>query len=123
MIFSGLEHMGREPFSTVFISRTVRDAEGRKMSKSLGNGIDPLEIIENTARTRCAMRSRAVTRPENDMRFSDEKIAAARNFANKTLERIPFRAHESHRNRQHAAGLPRFLPRRINGFFTNITSL
>ena len=83
MIFSGLEHMGEKPFSTVFIHGLVRDAQGRKMSKSLGNGIDPLEIIEKYGAD--ALRFALVTgnSPGNDMRFSDEKIEAARNFNNK----------------------------------------
>ena len=83
MIFSGLEHMGKEPFSTVFIHGLVRDAEGRKMSKSLGNGIDPLEIIEKYGADALRYALASGNSPGNDMRFSDEKIAAARNFANK----------------------------------------
>ncbi len=83
MIFMGLEFMGERPFSHVFIHGLVRDAQGRKMSKSLGNGIDPLEIIEKYGAD--ALRFALVTgnSPGNDMRFSDEKIEAARNFANK----------------------------------------
>ena len=83
MIFSGLEHRGEKPFSTVFIHGLVRDAQGRKMSKSLGNGIDPLEIIEKYGAD--ALRFALITgnSPGNDMRFSDEKIESARNFANK----------------------------------------
>ncbi len=83
MIFSGLEHMGEVPFKTVFYHGLVRDAQGRKMSKSLGNGIDPVEIIEKYGAD--ALRFTLVTgnSPGNDMRFSDEKVAASRNFANK----------------------------------------
>lgn len=83
MIFSGLEHMGEIPFDTVFIHGLVRDAQGRKMSKSLGNGIDPLEVIENYGAD--ALRFTLVTgnSPGNDMRFSDEKVQSSRNFANK----------------------------------------
>ena len=83
MIFMGLEFMGEKPFSHVFIHGLVRDAQGRKMSKSLGNGIDPLEIIDKYGAD--ALRFALVTgnSPGNDMRFSDEKIEAARNFANK----------------------------------------
>ena len=83
MIFSGLEHMGEKPFSTVFIHGLVRDAQGRKMSKSLGNGIDPLEIIEKYGADALRFALATGNAPGNDMRFSDEKIEAARNFANK----------------------------------------
>ena len=83
MIFSGLEHMGKEPFSTVFIHGLVRDAKGRKMSKSLGNGIDPLEIIDKYGADALRFALATGNAPGNDMRFSDEKIEAARNFANK----------------------------------------
>ncbi|MBE6577851.1 MAG: valine--tRNA ligase [Ruminococcaceae bacterium] len=83
MIFSGLEHMDAKPFSTVFIHGLVRDAQGRKMSKSLGNGIDPLEIIKNYGADALRYALATGNSPGNDMRFSDEKIEAARNFANK----------------------------------------
>ena len=83
MIFSGLEHMDKEPFSTVFIHGLVRDAQGRKMSKSLGNGIDPLEIIKKYGADALRYALATGNSPGNDMRFSDEKIEAARNFANK----------------------------------------
>ena len=83
MIFSGMEHMGKEPFSTVFIHGLVRDAQGRKMSKSLGNGIDPLEIIDKFGADALRFALATGNSPGNDMRFSDEKIEAARNFNNK----------------------------------------
>ena len=83
MIFSGLEHMDKEPFSTVFIHGLVRDAKGRKMSKSLGNGIDPLVIIDQYGADALRFALATGNAPGNDMRFSDEKIEAARNFANK----------------------------------------
>ncbi|MBE6547308.1 MAG: valine--tRNA ligase [Ruminococcaceae bacterium] len=83
MIFSGLEHMGEKPFSTVFIHGLVRDAQGRKMSKSLGNGIDPLEVIKTYGADALRFALATGNSPGNDMRFSDEKIEAARNFANK----------------------------------------
>lgn len=83
MIFSGLEHMNEKPFSTVFIHGLVRDAQGRKMSKSLGNGIDPLEIIDKFGADALRYALATGNSPGNDMRFSDEKIEAARNFNNK----------------------------------------
>ena len=83
MIFSSLEHTGKKPFSTVFIHGLVRDAQGRKMSKSLGNGIDPLEIIDKYGADALRYALATGNSPGNDMRFSDEKIEAARNFANK----------------------------------------
>ncbi len=83
MIFSGLEHTGEKPFSTVFIHGLVRDAQGRKMSKSLGNGIDPLEIIEKFGADALRFALATGIAPGNDMRFSDEKIESARNFNNK----------------------------------------
>ncbi len=83
MIFSGLEYTGESPFSTVLIHGLVRDAQGRKMSKSLGNGIDPLEIIKNYGADALRFALATGNSPGNDMRFSDEKIESARNFANK----------------------------------------
>ncbi|MBQ7356310.1 MAG: valine--tRNA ligase [Clostridia bacterium] len=83
MIFSGMEHMGEKPFSTVFIHGLVRDAKGRKMSKSLGNGIDPLKVIEQYGADALRFALATGNAPGNDMRFSDEKIESARNFANK----------------------------------------
>ena len=83
MIFSGLEHMNEKPFSKVFIHGLVRDAQGRKMSKSLGNGIDPLKVIEEYGADALRFALATGNAPGNDMRFSDEKIESARNFANK----------------------------------------
>ena len=83
MIFSSIEQTGKEPFSTVFIHGLVRDALGRKMSKSLGNGIDPIEIIEKYGADALRFALATGNSPGNDMRFSDEKIEAARNFTNK----------------------------------------
>ena len=83
MIFSGCEHTGKPPFHTVFIHGLVRDDKGRKMSKSLGNGIDPLEMAEKYGAD--ALRFNLITgnSPGNDMRFYVEKCEAMRNFANK----------------------------------------
>ena len=83
MIFSGLEYMGEKPFDTVLIHGLVRDALGRKMSKSLGNGIDPLLIIEKYGADALRFALATGNSPGNDMRFSDEKIESARNFVNK----------------------------------------
>ena len=83
MIFSGFEQMGEKPFKTVLFHGLVRDSQGRKMSKSLGNGIDPLEIIDQYGAD--ALRLTLITgnAPGNDMRFYYERIENARNFANK----------------------------------------
>lgn len=83
MIFSALEHTGREPFKYVFIHGIVRDAQGRKMSKSLGNGIDPLEVIEQYGTDALRFALTTGNSPGNDLRFSTEKVEAGRNFANK----------------------------------------
>lgn len=83
MIFSGIHNMGETPFDTVFIHGIIRDSEGRKMSKSLGNGVDPLEVIDTYGAD--ALRFMLVTgnAPGNDIRFYPERVEAARNFANK----------------------------------------
>ncbi len=83
MIFSAMEQMDKEPFGTVFIHGLVRDSQGRKMSKSLGNGIDPLEMVEKYGAD--ALRFNLITgnSPGNDMRFYVEKCEAMRNFCNK----------------------------------------
>lgn len=83
MVFSGYAHMGKKPFSKVLIHGLVRDSQGRKMSKSLGNGIDPLEIIDQYGAD--ALRFTLITgnAPGNDMRFYYERVEASRNFANK----------------------------------------
>ncbi len=83
MIFSSCEQMGQEPFKTVFIHGIVRDAQGRKMSKSLGNGIDPLVVIDQYGADALRFTLATGNSPGNDMRFSDEKVGASRNFANK----------------------------------------
>ena len=83
MIFSGVEHMGETPFDTVYIHGLVRDAQGRKMSKSLGNGIDPLEIIDQYGADALRFTLATGNSPGNDMRFSTERVEASRNFCNK----------------------------------------
>ena len=83
MMFSGLRQTGRVPFDTVLIHGLVRDAQGRKMSKSLGNGIDPLEIIDRYGADALRFTLATGNSPGNDMRFSDTRVEASRNFANK----------------------------------------
>lgn len=83
MIFSGLEHTGKKPFSQVFIHGIVRDSQGRKMSKSLGNGIDPLEVIDEFGADALRFNLVMGTTPGNDIRYIPEKAMAARNFTNK----------------------------------------
>ena len=90
MMFSGLEHMGQVPFRTVFIHGLVRDAQGRKMSKSLGNGIDPLEIIDRYGADALRFMLATGNAPGNDMRFMQEKVEASRNFANKLWNAVRF---------------------------------
>ena len=83
MVFSGLEQTGRLPFHTVLIHGLVRDSEGRKMSKSLGNGIDPLEVIDKYGADALRMTLITGNAPGNDMRFYWERVENSRNFANK----------------------------------------
>ena len=83
MIFSGIEHMGKVPFDTVFIHGIVRDELGRKMSKSLGNGIDPLEVIDQYGADALRYTLATGSSAGNDTRYSDEKVKASRNFNNK----------------------------------------
>lgn len=83
MVFSAFAHTGKSPFHTVFIHGLVRDSLGRKMSKSLGNGIDPLEIIEQYGADALRMTLVTGNAPGNDMRFYDERVENSRNFANK----------------------------------------
>ena len=83
MVFSGYAHTDKSPFHTVFIHGLVRDSQGRKMSKSLGNGIDPLEIIDQYGADALRMTLVTGNAPGNDMRFYNERVEASRNFANK----------------------------------------
>ncbi len=83
MIFSGVEHTGKAPFSTVLIHGLIRDNLGRKFSKSLGNGIDPLEMVDKYGADALRFTLIMGNSPGNDMRFSEEEITAYRNFANK----------------------------------------
>ena len=83
MVFSSIEQMGEVPFKDIFLTGLIRDSEGRKMSKSLGNGIDPLEIIDLYGADALRFTLVTGTSPGNDMRFYNEKVEANRNFANK----------------------------------------
>lgn len=83
MMFSGIEQTGKVPFDTVLIHGLVRDSQGRKMSKSLGNGIDPLLVIDEYGADALRFTLATGNSPGNDMRFSDERVKASRNFANK----------------------------------------
>ena len=83
MVFSGIQQTGKEPFHTVLIHGLVRDSQGRKMSKSLGNGIDPLEVIDKYGADALRMTLMTGNAPGNDMRFYYERVEASRNFANK----------------------------------------
>ena len=83
MMFSALEHTGEVPFKHVFIHGLVRDSQGRKMSKSLGNGIDPLEIVDQYGADALRFTLATGNAPGNDMRFYIERVEASRNFANK----------------------------------------
>lgn len=90
MIFSGLAYTGRKPFSKVFIHGLVRDEQGRKMSKSLGNGVDPLDMIDRYGADALRYAMINGTSPGNDMRFSEQKIEAGRNFINKLWNAFRF---------------------------------
>lgn len=103
MIFSGLEHMGDIPFNTVLFHGLVRDAQGRKMSKSLGNGIDPLEIIDQYGADALRFTLATGNTPGNDMRFSDEKVIASRNFGKQDLECFPI-CYDEPQGRKHEPG-------------------
>ncbi len=83
MMFSGLEQTGEVPFDTVLIHGLVRDSQGRKMSKSLGNGVDPLEVIDNYGADALRFSLATGNSPGNDMRYIPERVEASRNFANK----------------------------------------
>jgi len=83
MIFSAMEHMKKEPFKYVLIHGLVRDSQGRKMSKSLGNGVDPLEVIDKYGADALRFTLATGNSPGNDMRYYDERVEASRNFANK----------------------------------------
>ena len=109
-MFSGLEHMGEVPFKNVLIHGLVRDSQGRKMSKSLGNGIDPLEVIDKYGAD--ALRLTLVTgnAPGNDMRFYWERVEASRNFANKVWNASRFIMMNLDKAENRAVGLDELTP-------------
>ncbi len=109
MIFSGYEHMGK-PFHTVLFHGLVRDSQGRKMSKSLGNGIDPLEVIDKYGAD--ALRLTLITgnAPGNDMRFYWERVEASRNFANKVWNASRFIMMNLEKSRGNRAKLDELKP-------------
>ncbi len=109
MIFSGVEHMGQTPFETVYIHGLVRDAQGRKMSKSLGNGIDPLEIIDQYGADALRFTLATGNSPGNDMRFSTERVEASRNFCNKIWNASRFIQMNLTIDKDKAAALPETL--------------
>lgn len=90
MMFSGIEHTGKAPFENVLIHGLVRDSQGRKMSKSLGNGIDPLQVIKEYGADALRFTLATGNSPGNDMRFSEEKVNSSRNFANKIFNAARF---------------------------------
>ena len=110
MMFSGLEHMGEVPFKNVLIHGLVRASQGRKMSKSLGNGIDPLEVIDKYGAD--ALRLTLVTgnAPGNDMRFYWERVEASRNFANKVWNASRFIMMNLDKAENRAVGLDELTP-------------
>ena len=110
MMFSGLEHMGEVPFKNVLIHGLVRDSQGRKMSKSLGNGIDPLEVIDKYGAD--ALRLTLVTgnAPGNDMRFYWERVEASRNFANKVWNASRFIMMNLDKAENRAVGIDELTP-------------
>ena len=116
MIFSGYEQMGKAPFHTVLIHGLVRDSQGRKMSKSLGNGIDPLEVIDKYGAD--ALRLTLITgnAPGNDMRFYWERVEASQKLCKQSLECIPFYHDESGGGCDNASRPRMSYSRRTSGF-------
>ena len=106
MIFSGIEQMGEVPFKTVVMHGLVRDEQGRKMSKSLGNGIDPLEIVENYGADALRFSLALGVSPGNDMRVEREEIRRVPQFRQQGMERLPLRGNESGRQGSTHGGPP-----------------
>ena len=104
-----MEHMGKAPFDTVLIHGLVRDAQGRKMSKSLGNGIDPLEVIDQYGADALRFTLATGNSPGNDMRFSDEKVESSPQLRQQAVERRPVHPDEPRRLARTAAAACRTL--------------
>ena len=109
MIFSSLEHTGEIPFHTVLFHGLVRDSQGRKMSKSLGNGVDPLEIVDQYGADTLRLALITGNTPGNDMRYSDEKIISCRNFANKLWNAARFVLMNLTGDKEYKCELPKIL--------------
>jgi len=107
MVFSGLEQMKEVPFKDVYIHGLIRDSEGRKMSKSLGNGIDPLEVIEKYGTDALRFSLISGNSPGNDMRFHFEKVESSRNFANKIWNATRFIMMNFEENKEYTLDLSR----------------
>ncbi len=128
MIFSSLEMTGKEPFENILIHGLVRDSQGRKMSKSLGNGVDPLEIIEKYGADALRFSLMLGNSPGNDMRFFNEKVEASRNFANKIWNAARF-IHLNTDNQILETGIPeeigdidKWILSRLNSVISEVTN-
>lgn len=127
MVFSGIEQTGKLPFHTVLIHGLVRDSEGRKMSKSLGNGIDPLEVIEKYGADALRMTLITGNAPGNDMRFYWERIESSRNFANKVWNASRFimmnieKAEEKEVNLNELTSADKWILSKANHLFKEVT--
>lgn len=126
MIFSGLAYTGKAPFDTVFVHGIVRDSLGRKMSKSLGNGIDPLEVIDQYGADALRLTLVMGSTPGNDMRYSEEKVKAMRNFANKIWNAARFvlmnLTVEDDKLPENLTLEDRWILSKFNGVIRNVTS-
>ena len=107
MVFSALEQTGEVPFHHVLIHGLVRDSQGRKMSKSLGNGIDPLEIIDQYGADALRLTLMTGNAPGNDMRFYMERVEAVQKLCKQGMERIPFHYDEPGKSRSSGEDRPR----------------
>lgn len=122
MVFSGMEHMNKVPFDTVLIHGLIRDSQGIKMSKSLGNGIDPLTVIDEFGADALRFTLATGNSPGNDMRFSDDRVKASRNFANKLWNAARFVLMNLDDN-QKSAGIPSNLAAEDKWIISKLNSL